>query len=282
MKIDSSRYNAFWANPDKFRLREYWRLSPEEPKAGTFASLLTFGRRRGTAFHDLMDAAHRQVPEAEAIQSLKDGGFSEKEISVAVDMSRAALDKYKDDERLAHEVTFCTSIPGSPHSLVGRIDSVIRRDGETFIRDYKTSKYRNKADLQHKGQEYCSGAQVGFYILGARALGFDCQRFVYSLVSSARRPDSGVEISEFSTERTSLDLAQLMRSVHQTAELILWLKDTFGTEKSWPVLPERFTSGYEELVGRPMYAGYVPDGFKAKEEHLSIAEIFPREVTDAV
>jgi len=273
MKIDSSRFNAFWANPDAFRLREYWRLAPEEPKADTFASLLTFGRRRGTCVHELLDAAHKGIAENEAIQSLRDGGFGEKEISVATNMARAVLDRYRTDECLAAEIAFEAPIPGSPHSLVGRIDRIVRHDEEVLIRYYKTSKYRPKKEIGYKGEEYCRGTQVGFYLIGARSIGFDTRKFVYSLVHG-RRDGYGVEIHEFPTERTRLELSQLMRSVHQTCELILWLKDTFGVEKSWPVLPERFQSGYQELLGKPMYEGFTPEGFRFKEEHLSIAEIF--------
>src|SRR5579859_6048874 len=58
MKIDATRYTMFWQNPEKYRLREVWKLAPKEPKPGTFASLLTYGRRRGTCFHELMDGAY--------------------------------------------------------------------------------------------------------------------------------------------------------------------------------------------------------------------------------
>jgi len=269
MKIDSSRLNLFYQNPDRFRLRELCRLSPKEPAANTWAATLSFGRRRGTAFHELMDAAYRQVPENEAIESLNSGGFSAKEIEVATAMYRAATARYSSDEYLAHEVLFEAAIPNSPHSIVGRIDSVVRRDGEVFIRDYKTSKYRSKADLARKGEEYCRSTQVGFYLAGARSLGFDPTRFVYSVLHSGR-DNSGISISEFSTTRTSLQLNELMRTVDQTCEMILWLKEKYGIQRSWPNLPERFTTGYEEILGHPAYPGFVPDGFEPKVDHLPI------------
>src|SRR6185312_13959284 len=100
MKIDASRYTMFWQNPERYRLREIWKLAPEEPKAGTFASLLTFGRRRGTCLHELLDADYRGVSENEAVQSLKDGGFDDKAIEVAKIMASAVRDRYKDEERL--------------------------------------------------------------------------------------------------------------------------------------------------------------------------------------
>jgi len=271
MKIDASRYTMFWQNPEKYRLREIWKLAPEEPKAGTFASLLTFGRRRGTCLHELLDADYRKVSEFEAVQSLKDGGFGDKEISVATDMARCVLDRYASERRLAHEVLFEYPIPGSSHSLVGRIDGIHESDGEVFVNDYKTSKYRPAKELGYKLDEYCRGAQVSFYLLGARQLGFDVRRFRYVLVSQQRK-GPGAQISERFTERTTLELNEFARQVAMTLDLIQWMKDTYGIERPWPQLPERFDGGYLPIMGRKMYADYCPEGFTAKKEHLVLME----------
>lgn len=272
MKLDSSGYNLFWTNPDRFRIRVGWHLSPVEPSADSYAGLLSFGRRRGTALHELEDARYRGVSEFQAVEDLKNGGFGEREIKVAQVMAAAVRDHVGDEECLAVEAPFCVPIPGSPHFIVGRIDRIVRRDGEVFIRDYKTSKYRPKRELQHKGEEYCRGTQVGFYIAGARSLGFECNKFVYSLVHS-ERDNARASVLDFPTSRTSIEIQQLMRSVHLTCEIILWMKKTFGMEKSWPIVPERFTSGYEPLLGRSLYEDYVPEGFQQKPYHLNIAEI---------
>jgi len=269
MKIDASRYTMFWQNPERYRLRELWKLAPVEPKAGTFASLLTFGRRRGTCLHELLDADYRGVSEAEAIQSLKDGGFGDKEIQVATGMAAAVRDRYASEERLAHEVLFQYDISGTPHSLVGRIDGIHRSDGEVFVNDYKTSKYRPKDELGYKLDEYCRSAQVSFYLLGARQLGFECRRFRYVLVSSGRK-NSSVQISERFTERTSLELTEFARQVAMTCDLIEWMKATFGIERPWPQLPERFGREYAAIAGRRMYEGFMPEGFEPKKEHLEL------------
>lgn len=271
MKIDASRYTMFWSNPERYRLREIWRLAPEEPKAGTFASLLTFGRRRGTCLHELLDADYRLVPEFEAVQSLKDGGFDDKAIEVAKNMAAAVRARYSGEELLAHECLFEYPIPNSPHSLVGRIDSVVRNDGEIFVSDYKTSKYRPKAELGHKLDEYCRSAQVPFYLLGARQLGYDVRRFRYVLVSSERK-GPGAQISERFTERTTLELNEFARQVGMTCDLIECMKKKFGVEKPWPQLPERFDGGYAPIMGRKLYADYTPEGFTAKKEHLVLME----------
>ena len=271
MKIDASRYVMFWANPERYRLRELWKLVPVKPKAGTFASLLTFGRRRGTCVHELLDANYRGVGEFEAVQSLKGGGFGDKEISVALDMARSVLDRYAAERRLAHEVLFEYPIPGTAHSLVGRIDGIHEADGEVFVNDYKTSKYRPAKELGYKLDEYCRSVQVSFYLLGARQLGFECRRFRYVLVSSARK-GPGAQISERFTERTDLELTEFARQVAMTCDLIEWMKQTFGIERPWPQLPSRFDSDYALIAGRKMYRDYVPEGFEPKKEHLSLME----------
>jgi hypothetical protein len=269
MKIDASRYTMFWANPERYRLREIWKLAPIEPAAGTFASLLTFGRRRGTCVHELLDADYRGVSEFEVVQSLKDGGFGDKEIEVAKCMAAVVRDRYAAEERLAHEVLFEYPVPNTPHSLVGRIDGIHRYDGEVFVNDYKTSKYRPFTELGYKLDEYCRSAQVGFYILGARQLDFDVKRFRYVLVSSERK-GPGAQISERFVERTNLQLTEFARQVGMTCDLIEWMKQTFGVERPWPQLPERFGNDYEAIAGRKMYTDYLPEGFAPKVEHLEL------------
>src|SRR6266478_3276850 len=127
MKIDASRYTMFWSNPERYRLREVWKLAPVEPAPGTFASLLSFGRRRGTAFHEILDGAYRQVDPLVTIQELKDGGFGDKEIEVAQRMAAGVRDTYPDEKYMAHEAVFQSDIPGSSHGMVGRIDHVFSR-----------------------------------------------------------------------------------------------------------------------------------------------------------
>lgn len=257
----------FWSNPERYRLREIWKLAPIEPKSDSFAALLTFGRRRGTCFHELLDAAYRGVPENEAIQSLKDGGFGEREINVARQMAERVRELYPSEKYLAHESLFECDIPGSPHKLLGRIDHILERDGETIVGDWKSSKPRSKRDIASKADEYCKSVQVGFYLLGARQLGFDCQRFLYRLVQSGTET-ARVQVTEHWTQRTSLELKGLLRSVAQTCDLIEWMTNKFGTQLAWPQVPEKFSTGYEAIAGKPCYHNYIPDGFTEKKEHL--------------
>lgn len=259
----------FWANPERYRLRECWKLAPVEPAAGTFASLLSYGRRRGTCFHEMLDASHKGISDFQAIQELKDGGFGDKEIEAATRMVAAVRDRYPDEKYLAHEVVFEYPLPNSPHILTGRVDHILERDGEVLIGDWKTSKHRSKKDSAFLIDKYCGGPQVDFYILGVRALGFTPGRFTYRVVFDRRSGSSaGVSIVERDAPRTGLDLKRLERDVHKTCELIEFLKATFGVEESWPQLWEPFDRGYSSIAGTKQYKGFIPEGFTTKIEHL--------------
>lgn len=266
MRIDSSRYTMFWQNPERYRLREIWKLAPIEPAAGTFASILTYGRRRGTCLHELLDADYRQVKAAQAVQDLRAAGFENKEICAATLMYGAVKDRYKDEEILAHEQLFEFAIPDTPHSMVGRIDSVIRRDDEVLVADWKSTKKRTKKEHLQKAESYCRSFQVPFYLVGAKTLGFEPSRFLYRMVVDS----DPVEITEHFTERTNTQLKEFCRQVAMTCDLIEWLKATFGVERPWPQIPEVFGNDYAAIAGHKMYPDYVPDGFQPKIEHLEL------------
>lgn len=284
MKIDSSRYVMFWTNPDRYRLRECWKLAPVEPKPESFAGLMTFGRRRGTAFHDLREFAFQGLTQEDAIAKVKEKKdvLGESAIAAAVRMDSAVRDAYPNETYLAHEALFEYPIPDSPHSMVGRIDHILPRDSENpQVGDWKTSKRRTKKDFAALCAKYVGSPQVGFYLLGARTLGFETGRFLYRVVQdSARNKSARAEIAEHIATRTSLELKQLERSVHLTCELITYLKTEYGTVKPWPVLFEPFDRGYSTMLGQQMYPDFMPDGFQPKVEHLENMEDEP-EAEDA-
>jgi hypothetical protein len=271
VKIDATRYTMFWQNPEKYRLRELWKLAPKEPKSGTFASLLTYGRRRGTCFHEMLDGLYRKVDPAVTIQELRDGGFGEKEIKAAQDMVVAVQERYPNEVYLAHEVLFEYPIPETPHSMVGRVDHILQTDEGVIVGDWKTSKKRTKTDAAYKAAEYCRSNQVSFYLCGCRAkgLGFETNKFLYRLVQSG--PDSAsVQITEHPTTRTSLQLREFARGVAITCDIIEFMKERFGIERPWPMVPAPFSSDYEAIAGTRQYEGVIPEGFCEKVEHLEL------------
>lgn len=297
MKIDSSRYSLFWTNPERYRLREIWKLSPIEPPADSWLAQYTQGRRRGTVLHEILDARHRQVGIDEATQSLRDGGFGDAEIKTARRMHDAIVERYPNEEYLSHEVLFEYQIPESPHVLTGRIDHLLKwkgnlpvnlidREEPLVIGDWKSSKKRTKKDLEFLKEKYKGSAQVPFYIRGAQSLGMPTFDFLYRIVED-RGKDAKPLIHETWTERSTLELRTFDRSVHQTCELICWMKATFGIENSWPNLWEAFPGipghDYSSMLGRKVYPDFMPDGFEPKKEHLSLEDSYePEDVVDAL
>lgn len=269
MKIDASRYTMFWANPERYRLREIWKLAPIEPKADSFAALLTYGRRRGTCTHELLDARHRGVEVSQAVSELRDGGFGDREIDAALRLFNAVLERYPNERYLAHEAVFEYQIPDSPHIMTGRIDHVMPWEGEDLpvIGDWKSSKRRTKKDMAARIEAYKNSAQVSFYLLGAPTLGFEGRNFLYRVLED-RGKDKKPVIHEAWTFRTSLELKAFARGVHQTCELIEFMQREFGIQKAWPQLYEVFGSDYAPIAGKQMYENYMPDGFTERIEHL--------------
>lgn len=269
MKIDASRYTMFWANPDRYRLRECWKLAPVEPAPDSFAALLTYGRRRGSAFHDLRDAKHKGLDSDVTKEYLK-GLYGENPVEAAARMVDVVDSTFGHERYLVHEAVFEYPIPGSAHILTGRLDHVLERDGEAVIGDWKTTKHRTKKDYARLVESYVNSPQVGFYLLGARTLGIEARRFMYRVVQDgpAGKSPRVPTVREHPATRSSLDLRGLLRSVQQTCELIEFLKLSVGPQDPWPVLPEPFDRGYGTMLGRRMYEGYMPDGFTEKVEHL--------------
>lgn len=267
MKIDASRFVMFWANPERYRLREIWKIAPIEPKADTFAALLTYGRRRGTCTHEMLDGRYKGFPQSQTISELKDGGFGDKEIAAAQRLVAAVIERYPDEKYLAHEVLFEYSIPDSPHVMTGRIDHILEGTDTVVIGDWKGTKKRTKKDMAYLIENYKASPQVNFYLLGATTLGFNTLSFLYRVLE-----DRGVKakpnVYEAPTDRTNLQLRRFARYVHMTCELIEWMTATYGVENPWPELVEPFDRGYGPIAGHKMFEGYMPDGYTEKTEHL--------------
>lgn len=269
MKIDATRYTMFWQNPERYRLREIWKIQPVEAKIGTADRKRKFGLYRGICFHEMIDGLHTSVSIEDTSTKLLQRGYGNDEVEGAALLAAGVRDLGSSDKCLAHEAVFEAPIPGTAHILTGRIDSICERDGEILIFDWKTSRYRSKSQLAQKGEEYCRSAQVSFYLLGATVLGFEPRGFIYCLVTSR---DEGVAVNEYRTERTARELKTFERGVALTCDLIEYLKEKHNPQVSWPILQERYPTGFESRLGLPMYPNWVPDGFETKREHLSVME----------
>lgn len=275
MKIDKTRFEMFWANPERYRLREIWKIQPIQPKVGTAARKRSFGMFRGICFHEMMDGLYQGRTIEQVSEKLLQEGFGNDEVESAAFLAKGARDAYADEKYLVHEAVFEYPIPDSPHVLVGRLDHLLDRDSEIVVGDWKTSRYRSQSELAKKGAEYCRGPQVDFYLLGATVLGYSPTGFIYRLVSSRNNEGDDsprVQVKEFRTERTSRELRNFQRSVAMTCDIIETWKKNHDLQQPWPIFEERFPTGFESRFGLNMYPDYMPEGFEPKVEHLSVME----------
>lgn len=261
MKIDASRYKLFLTNPEEYRIREIYGHTPTARM--DVSNLLTTGRRRGTAFHELTDG--KDVSELEHL--------GEGAVKTAQMMHEANEEYSRDTEVIWKEKEFDVAIPDSPHRMVGRVDSLVKR-GERgpFIRDFKTTKYRTKEEMQRYRDELSQSPQVDFYLIG---IDEPVSEFVYQILwkkpATTTKP-AEIQISELEVRRQPYELRAMQRSVHIVCETILFWESQFGTEDPWPraiklpVSPDMYP--YSPIYQRPMYEGAEIDGFEQRVEHL--------------
>lgn len=256
MKIDSSRYRLFRENPEEFRLKEMWKIVPESSGSGT--SFITFGRRRGSAFHDLMDGKE------------PDASYGSDAITTAKSMYEANRLYGRDTTVLWTEKEFDIPIPDSTHRMVGRIDSLVERYGEIFVQDYKTTRNRTQAEMDDYRSKLQQGPQVDFYLSACP----EATKLVYRILwKKPTKNGPEIKISELTCTRTKQQLAAFQYGVHMTCWTIEnWVKE-FGIRRPWPkavalpVSPEFY--GYkDDVYGRDIYTVEGLEGYKPRVEHL--------------
>lgn len=259
MKIDATRYRLFMTNPEEYRIREVWGHVPESRH--DVNSLMTYGRRRGSAFHYMTDGTP-----AEELDHL-----GESAVETAKLMFEANNAYGRDVEVVWKEQEFDIAIPGSPHRMVGRIDSRVRRYDEEYIQDYKTSKHRTKAEWKVYKDELYLSPQVDFYLLAQP----DLRKFVFRILSKApatKTQPHRIEIQELEVYRQAYELKAFQRSVHMACCTIEYWKKNFGVADPWPraialkVAPENYP--YAPLYSRTMYPDVEWEGFEKRVEHL--------------
>lgn len=268
MKIDATIYRLFLTNPEEFRLRYLWNLAAD---VGTGQhALITFGRRRGSAFHELLDGE-------------RDAGLlSDKYGKDAYDRAKILFDAnetYSDrllDEVVWREKEFCRSTGNHQHQMVGRMDTLMRRFDEEFILDYKTTKSRTKADMQNYRNALAQSPQVDFYLIASGK-----KKFVFRILWVETKKVDGVptkvaRISELEVTRADWELKAFKRSVAMVADTIEAWVEKYGIEQPWPkaislaVAPENYP--YASIYQRAIYPGMPEcmEGFHARQEHLAL------------
>lgn len=266
MKIDSSRYRLFRENPEEYRLKELWKIVPDGSGQPSFSS---HGRRRGTAFHDLMDG-------------------KEPDVSLGEDAIATARSMYETNKTYGHntkvlwqEREFDIAIPDSPHRMVGRVDSMVERYDETFILDFKTSRNRTKSDMQDYRTKLAQSPQVDFYL----AAHPEATKLVYRILwKQPKKSGPVINISELTCTRTKWQLDAFRYSVHQVCETIEMWVERFGKTRPWPraialpVSPEMY-SYKDDVYGRNIYTVEGLEGYRPRVEHLDCLKEAPVEPT---
>lgn len=280
MKIDASRYRLFMTNPEEFRIKYLWNIAADAGKGQ--AGLITFGRRRGSAFHDLLDG----VRDA-GLLSDKYGKDAYERALLLFDADQAYSARLL-DEVVWREKEFCKNLPpvgggtfppigiGNHHQIVGRIDTRMHRFDEDFILDYKTTKQRTKADMQNYRNALAQSPQVDFYMLAS-----GLRKFIFRILWAETKKVDGVPIkvarvSELEVTRAEWELKAFQRSVSMICDTIETWVSRYGIEQPWPraialaVAPENYQ--YAPLYQRAIYEGMreTLEGFHERVEHLDL------------
>lgn len=254
MRIDATRYTKWWSNPERYRLSQLWNLAPILPAPGTLARKFLLGRMRGSAFHELMDSGTPSPI------------YTPQELSAAEEMADLCKSKYGHLPIKHSEVEFEYQIPNSSHVMVGRIDQILQTaDGTSYIADWKTCGECTKTELKKRIEGYQNSAQVPFYMVGATTLGYPVLPFQYRIVQKDR-------VTERWATYTNKQLHWFVWGVHNTCEIIERMITSPGVDEPWPILPEKFMTGFEPILGQKMYVGIMPEGFEERKEHLGIIE----------
>ncbi len=243
MKLDNSRYSAWWSSPELYRLQYEVNLVP---------AVLPYYFGRGIHLHELNEARNKATM---SLKNLKTDPqkMSDKSKQVGDALFQAFKRRWDGDLtfQLMHEngqplaeIEFDVEIPGSPHSIVGKIDEILLYKSDPWVGDLKSA--NAKTTEVKKRIEFGYASQPLFYINAARMMGYPVKGMVYRVVTEHTPPKHWV----IESKRTEYQLAQHLRSVHQTAETILMYRKTFGIDKPWPHLYP-YPCNYSNFDGSP-------------------------------
>lgn len=224
MKLSPSSYDAFWACPEKYRLSRL--IQP----AATAAPL-----RQGVAFHALLEAS-RNGWDATRLSAMLAGAStpSGETLSVtaaeAEDVSawfQAWVDRFPPMQSVAVERWFEVPLLGGRHTLLGRLDTVVRSAEQTlWVHEIKTdsSPSEDKAQL-----EWPRRMQLRAEVAGARSLGFDVAGVVLDLIGKK----GSHKIIRVPLRFTPAEVDAALFDMATTANLIEWLRAELP-DGPWP------------------------------------------------
>lgn len=243
MKIDNSRFSAFWSNPELYRLIYEANIVPK---------VIPYYFGRGILMHELNEKRNKaamnivnlnKTPQSLSAKSKQMGEALFSAFKKRWDGDTTFSLMFDDGKPLA-ELEFDIPIPGSPHSIVGRVDEIVQYKGDPWIGDIKTA--NAKATEPKKKIEFGYASQPLFYINAMRALGYPVKGMVYRVVTEHTPPKHWV----IEVKKSEYQLQEHLRSVHQTCETILMYRRTFGVDKPWPHL-WTYPCNYTDWQGAP-------------------------------
>lgn len=276
MKIDNSRFVAFWSNPELYRLIYERNIVPRQ---------VNYHYGRGILLHELAEARNKEMAQIKAFAGAVKQKISDKSKNMGEALFAAYRRRWDGDTTVQlmleegkplAEVEFDIPIPGSPHSIVGRMDEIVQYKGEPWVGDIKTA--NAKSSEPKKKIEFGYSSQPVFYINAARMMGYPVKGMIYRVVTEHAPPKHWL----IETKRTEYQLQQGLISIHQTCETILHFRRTFGTEKPWPhnwTYPCNYpqwngdpTCEYAGICQRPSYDWTEEDlaNFTTRIDHLEV------------
>lgn len=261
MKISYSKYSAFLANPERYRLFYVLGLSPEGDETPNNMNL---GRRRGRCFHALMEYKKTGTPSMQEI--LQEHGAD------LVERCERMVDALPDlGDFLLTEKSFEIPIGDGKHSINGRLDHVFTANGLIRVGDFKSTKgTRTKKELQEYLGEMETSSQAHFYLKASATLGFPTNLFTYHVIMDRKDPKSKptyLPMDLRPEENGPNAVERTMLQVYAACEAIEFLRHTYGETKpwphsnNWPCCGDKFFCGYAGLCGRVIPKGCEPPGF---------------------
>src|SRR5882762_754214 len=254
MRISNSEYTAFLNNPERYRLM--YKAPLGDKKTGISPAQRSLWLDRGSVFHLLMEAHNKDWSKEQTEAKLKEGKFDAKATQNGQALFMAFKQRYNGDQRfsiqqwdehqVASEIEFEAKIPGSPHSLIGKIDELIEYEGAIWVGDYKTA--NAKATENKKRIEFEDSSQSDFYINAMRLLGRPVKGMLYRVVTE--HVPSQHYVIPITRSESRLDVSLL--SIHQVCEMIAMMMDTFGIDKPWPHPGSSFPCNWRGINGKSM------------------------------
>ena len=253
MNIDNSKYSLFQTNQEKYRLT-YGAEHPSGNKSGGISPIKTSAPLAdGSAMHFYIEAWNKKLTPEEIKRREKEEGIPAPNLAMGKALAQSFINRYDGDANFKihtdvsgvfAEREFSIQIPGSPHFLIGKIDELVEHDGKLWVGDYKSA--NNKATENKKKIEFNTSSQPNFYLNALKLMGHtDIAGMLYRVVTKHTPPQHYV--IPVKRGPTQLDIA--LYNIHQVAEQIQMMINTFGVNEPWPHNGSTYPCNYADASG---------------------------------